>query len=97
VARCTASARQVPCPSCQRALEALSESHGIDVSVTYLEPRTPAYTRFQRLREQYVNSIHVAVSGGQLNLLRQEASADPAAVVDCLEEETTTPPPIQMR
>lgn len=88
---------QVPCPSCARALEALSDSHDIDVSVTYLEPRTPAYTRFQRLREQYVNSIHVAVSGGQLNLLRQEAAADPAAVVDCLEEEMTPPPPVQMR
>jgi hypothetical protein len=88
---------QVPCLSCHGALQALSDGHDIDVTVTYLEPRSRAYTRFHRQREQYVNSIHVAVNGGQMNLLRQESSVEraPLPVVDCVEEasESTTPSP----
>jgi len=81
---------QLPCPSCDAALEALSDNQGIDVSVTYLGPDSPAYTRFRRQREQYVNGVHVAVNGGQMNLLRQELGpgGPPAAgAVDCVEEQ----------
>jgi len=81
---------QLPCPSCDAALEALSDSQSIDVSVTYLGPGSPAYTRFRRLREQYVNGVHVAVNGGQMNLLRQEqepGDAPAAERVHCVEEE----------
>jgi hypothetical protein len=87
---------QVPCPSCDAALEALSDNLGIDVSVTYLGPGSPSYMRFQRLRHQYVNGVHVAVNGGQINVLRQEqatGSATPATVlVDCVEDEQVPRP-----
>lgn len=86
---------QLPCPSCDAALEALSDSQAIDVSVTYLGPGSPAYTRFRRLREQYVNGMHVAVNGGQMNLLRQEqlpGTLPGTERVDCAEDEHVSLP-----
>jgi hypothetical protein len=80
---------QVPCASCNNALEQLSNIHGIDVSVTYLEPGSTAYKRFKGLREQYVNGIHVALSGGQLNLLLRETTLEyPTVAPDCVEEDS---------
>ncbi|HEY4092428.1 MAG TPA: hypothetical protein VGN46_13025 [Luteibacter sp.] len=88
---------QVPCPSCDAALEVLSDTQGIDVTVTYLGPGSPSYTRFQRQRHQYVNGVHVAVNGGQMNVLRQEqagsAGRPVAERVDCVEDEHLPTPP----
>lgn len=77
---------QVPCPSCEGALQALSDRHGIDVHVAYLGHGSPAYTRFDRMRHQYLTSIEVAVNGGQLNLLNQSADTPSERVgVACLD------------
>lgn len=77
---------QAPCPSCEAALQALSDQHGIRVHVAYLGHGSPAYTRFDRQRHQHLTSIEVAVHGGQLNLLGQ-AAGTPAqeASVACLD------------
>jgi hypothetical protein len=72
---------QEPCESCEAALEALSDSRGISVNVSYLAYRSEAYLSFDRMRRQYMTSIHVAANGGQLNLLNQEAHASGIAPV----------------
>jgi hypothetical protein len=66
---------QIPCPSCEAALQALSDTRGITVHVAYLGHGSSAYRRFHNLRQQYTGSIHVAANGGQLNLLNQEEVA----------------------
>jgi hypothetical protein len=77
---------QVPCPSCEAALQALSDRQGIAVHVSYLGHGSPAYARFDRQRHQYLTSIEVAVHGGQLNLLNQAADSPSDRVpVDCLD------------
>ncbi|MGA7439207.1 MAG: hypothetical protein WBW32_13885 [Luteibacter sp.] len=84
---------QVPCASCSHVLEQLSHLHGIDVSVTYLEPGSTAYKRFKGLREQYVNGIHVALSGGQLNLLLRESTTEyPIVAPDCIGDDSPGAP-----
>lgn len=67
-------ASQVPCASCEAALQALSDRHGIRVHVAYLGHGSPAYMRFDRQRHQHLTSIEVAVHGGQLNLLDRTAA-----------------------
>jgi hypothetical protein len=77
---------QLPCPSCAAALQELADRHDIRVHVSYLGHGSPAYTRFDRQRHQYLTSIDVAVHGGQLN--RLNASADTSAervAVACLD------------
>lgn len=78
---------QIPCPSCEAALQALSDTRGVTVHVAYLAHGSPAYRRFHNLRQQHMGSIHVAVNGGQLNVLNQEEVAPDAAPppVPCLD------------
>lgn len=77
---------QEPCPSCEGALQALSDQHGIPVHVAYLDRGSPAYRRFDRQRHQHLTSIEVAVNGGQLNLLNQVAERPSEQLaVDCID------------
>lgn len=78
---------QIPCASCEAALQALSDTRGITVHVAYLQHGSSAYRRFHNLRQQHTGSIHVAVNSGHLNLLNQEgvASDITPVPVDCLD------------
>lgn len=48
---------QVPCDSCDPALEALSDRYGIRVDVHVLSARSPAYRWFDRQRRNYMSTV----------------------------------------
>ncbi|GAA0915041.1 hypothetical protein GCM10009552_32500 [Rothia nasimurium] len=85
---------QEPCPSCEAALQALSDSQNIRVHVAYLDHGSPAYTIFHRQRLQHLNTIHVSVNGGQINVLNREGAVmdQVPKPVACLEPEAQDDP-----